>query len=282
MKLFKKIYVEITNICNKNCTFCKPTSRKKREMSLREVEIVLQKIKPFTNYLYLHVQGEPLLHTHFKEIIELCGRYEFQVNITTNGSLLEKHKNSLKHPCIRQINISLQSFEKKPSLDTFITLNTILEEIRLSHPVYIDYRFWALRDNQLTDCMNLFVKQLESFYKINHLLEEMKKEQNVEVTDHIYMNKDSLFEWPNIEHQKKINGFCLGLKSHIAILSDGSVVPCCLDADGQINLGNIFFQDLEEIIHSKKAIAIKKGFQQNKKVESLCQSCTFCIRKKNG
>ena len=96
------------------------------------------------------------------------------------------------------------------------------------------------------------------------------------------MNKDSLFEWPNIEHQKKIHGFCLGLKSHIAILSDGSVVPCCLDADGQINLGNIFFQDLEEIIHSKKAIAIKKGFQQNKKVESLCQSCTFCIRKKNG
>ena len=72
---FKKIYIEITNICNKNCSFCSKTNRKKREMSIDEFETVLKRINNYTDYIYLHIKGEPLTHSNFEEIVKLCKKY---------------------------------------------------------------------------------------------------------------------------------------------------------------------------------------------------------------
>ena len=115
---FKKIYIEITNICNKNCSFCSKSSRKKEEMSPTDFEFIIKQVKKFTNYIYLHVKGEPLLHSEFERIIQICDENNMQVNLTTNGTLISKQQEVIANSkCIRQINISIHSIKEKDEIN---------------------------------------------------------------------------------------------------------------------------------------------------------------------
>ena len=108
MKRFKRVYIEITNVCNLSCNFCPKTMRKAHSMDVDSFKKILDQVKPYTDYLYLHLKGEPLLHPNLPEFLDLCAEREFKVNITTNGTLLRKMKDKIiKKPSIRQINISL-------------------------------------------------------------------------------------------------------------------------------------------------------------------------------
>ena len=107
-KRFKRIYIEITNICNLNCSFCPPTNRKKEYMNIESFQKIISKMENYTDYIYLHIKGEPLMHPNLKEFLELCSN-KFFVNITTNATLLKANKELLIDANIRQISISLHS-----------------------------------------------------------------------------------------------------------------------------------------------------------------------------
>lgn len=270
---FKKIYVEITNICNKNCSFCPTSLRQKREMKVNEFETVINKIKPITNYIYLHIKGEPLLHSNFPTLIRICNDNNINVNITTNGTLINKQLETLKnYEIIRQINISFHSYNNLEEIQTI--LKCCDEIIENNKNVNIVYRFWTYsRENKhFNDVIELICKH----YDCNNKKEELINIMNIKIKNRIYFNKDFEFEWPSLTNN--INnpiGFCYGLKTHIGILSDGTVVPCCLDQDGIINLGNIFKQEIDEILTNQKTIKIIENFKQNKRIEKLCQHCSF-------
>ncbi|MBQ9267446.1 MAG: radical SAM protein, partial [Clostridia bacterium] len=104
---FKRVYIEITNVCNLKCEFCLPHHRENKFMTFEEFDTILQKIKPYTKYIYLHVKGEPLMHPEVDKFIEYAYENGFYVNLTTNGTLLEKHLSITKN--LRQINISLHA-----------------------------------------------------------------------------------------------------------------------------------------------------------------------------
>jgi len=112
-KKYKKIYIEITNICNLSCSFCSIDNRVKESITLEKMEHILKNINNYTDYVYLHVKGEPLLHKELKEILDLCKKYNKKVNITTNGTLIKENIKELKHPVVRQINLSLHSENNK-------------------------------------------------------------------------------------------------------------------------------------------------------------------------
>ena len=240
MAKFKRIYIEITNICNLNCSFCPKTTRKKEFMSTDTFESILEKINNYTNYIYLHVKGEPLLHPNLEQILDICSRYKKQVNITTNGTLLNERKEMLiTKTCIRQINISLHATE-----ETFVNEIKYINE---NSNIIINLRNWNVN----------------------------KKFSN-KLKDRIYENLEEQFEWPDLtkEEISKI-GTCYGLRQQIAILVDGTVVPCCLDNNGDINLGNVLKEDLADILKSEKAENIKRGFLENKLIEELCRKCGY-------
>ncbi len=245
MKKFKKIYIEITNMCNLNCSFCPKDNLPKKEMSLEEFETILKKLDDYTDYVYLHVKGEPLLHSKFDEIINLCNKYNKQVNITTNGTLIKKQINSLKS--VRQINVSLQSITNLDILDDIINSCNIL-----SDNTYISYRYWV--KNKYEDIIRTKIKPSKN----------------------IFISEGEEFIWPNLNNDFiNTKGTCKALKDHIAILVDGTIVPCCLDSKGVINLGNIFNNSLEDVINSNRYINMLKGFNENILCESLCQKCGY-------
>ena len=259
-KRFSKIYVEITNYCNLNCSFCSKDNVSKKEMSVLEFSLVISKIKSYTDNVYLHVKGEPLLHSSLNEILDVCDKNKINVLITTNGTLLEKNKDILLSHHIKQINISLHS--ENSFIDYYKKVFETCEE--LSKKMTIIYRIWTLKSLKLDDIStNVVDKIITIKYYINY------------IRDNIYIDKDYEFIWPKITNKKSDYGTCLGTKNHIAILSNGNVTPCCLDSSGIITFGNIFKDSMQNILDSKLFKEINGGFKNRKVIHDLCKSCTY-------
>ena len=248
-------------------------------MSADEFKVVVEKIRPFTNYIYLHVLGEPLLHPQLDEILRIAESNGLNINITTNGSLLQQKKEILLKHKIRQINISLHDAEENISSDKWSEyLKTALEFARVMAPTtYICLRLWNSTNEKSADFNALCLKEITSAFNLTN--EELSNEttgNGIKLTDHIFLQRAPRFEWPDKKKSgEQIRKTCYALRDHIAILSDGQVVPCCLDADANMKLGDIFTDDLAEILETKKAQEIKKGFEQRKVVEPICATCGF-------
>ena len=111
-KPYKKAYLEITNVCNLNCSFCPKTKRPPRFVSVEEFSHLLCQVEPFTDYVYLHLMGEPLLHPQLGELLSQCANHQLKVSLTTNGTLLAKQQVLLLScPAMYRVSISLHSFE---------------------------------------------------------------------------------------------------------------------------------------------------------------------------
>ncbi len=267
-KRFSKIFVEITNICNLNCSFCSIDDLPKREMNIDEFNLIANQIKEYTDNICLHIKGEPLLHSKLDEILSICERNKLNIRITTNGTLLSKKKDILLKHKIKQINISLHS---ENNIENYFEdiFNTCDE---LSKKTTIIYRMWTLPNKISTVIVN---KINEHYHLSDRLIKEIDSKKNIKIRENIYIDKDYEFNWPKITNKKSDIGTCLGTKTHIGILSNGNVTPCCLDSGGIINLGNIFNETLSDIIHSEMFKKINNGFKNNKIVHELCQSCTY-------
>ncbi len=272
-KRFKKIYVEITNICNLNCSFCSKDNSEKKEMSVDDFNLVINKIKPYTDYIYLHIKGEPLLHSKLDELLSICDREKINVNITTNGTLLkEKYLLLDNHKSIRQVNVSLHSENNKDNY--FDEIFSVCK--KLLNKMFISYRLWTLDDYKLDEKSTIIVDKIINSYNLStEIVDKLKKERNIKIFINTYVNKSNLFIWPNVNNNLNIDGKCYGLIDQLGILVDGTVVPCCLDSSGVINLGNIFNDDLNSILSSKLVKDIIDGFRNNKSVCLLCKNCNF-------
>lgn len=274
---FKKIYIEITNACNKNCSFCSKSTRKKVEMSPTDFEFIIMQVKNYTDYVYLHVKGEPLLHSRFEDIINICDKYNMNVNITTNGTFLPKQQEIIANSkCVRQINLSIHSLNDRNEINNI--LNSV-NDIKKRKDIYFVYRYWTLKENLILKD-NQILDAITKHYNLSiEKQQEIEQKGNIKINKYTFINKDKEFVWPSLNNQIcNETGYCYGLKTHIAILSDGTVVPCCLDAEGIINLGNIYKTKLEEILNSERTMNIINAFKNNKKFENLCKHCSFINR----
>lgn len=287
MKRFKRIYIEITNICNMQCRFCIDTKRKKQSMSQEEFKQIINKIKDYTDYIYLHVKGEPLLHGNLEEILHTIEKNNLKVIITTNGTLLKEKKDILKNSkCIYRINISMHSIEQNNinKLNTNRYIEDILNasnEISDKNNAYISYRFWNLYNIQDIKKNQKILNYIGEKYNIDNITSKIEKNSFIKINNRKYINFDTVFNWPSIENKEVSNvGRCHGLIDQIAILVDGTVVICCLDQNGKSNLGNIFNDSLKNILNSSKAKNIIKGFKENKLNNELCRKCTFRTNKR--
>ena len=263
--MYKKIYVEITNACNLSCDFCIKNQRELKFMSEKEFKIILEKLKNHTKYLYFHVLGEPLMHPKINEFINLAS-LSYKVNITTNGYLIEKIKNNKN---IRQLNISLHSYNSKYNINLDDYLNHIFEVVDTLENTFISYRLWGNSSN-----VDKILNKLNEKYNTSLSKNSLKK--NNKLKDNIYLNKEGEFIWPSINNNYyNENGKCYGLIDHIGVLVDGTIIPCCLDTLGIINLGNIFKDDISSLKDNKLCNEMVRGFKNNKKVHELCKKCKF-------
>lgn len=270
----KRIYIEITNICNLDCSFCIPTKRKKQSMSLDQFTNIVQQTKKITPYTYLHVQGEPLLHPEFEQILSICDENQLQIQLVTNGTYLALYPTLYKHPSLRKISFSLQSIEfQKEPIDIYLKqIESFINAVKSERPdLYIELRLW--REEQMN---HKRTQQVLSFLMQHFQFQPTTRKNSIRLDENIYLSYANSFEWPSGDNREACtNGTCLGTIQQIAILVDGSVVPCCLDANGAIVFGNIFETDLNTILQSTRYQAMKQGFEMNKVIEPFCQTCSY-------
>ena len=264
--MYKKIYLEITNNCNLNCTFCIKNRREPKFMSFNDFKTILSKLENHTKYLYFHILGEPLLHPKINEFIDYASN-KFKINITTNGFLIDRVKDNKN---IRQINISLHSYNESYKISLEDYMNNIFNVIDvLKENTYISLRFWL---------KNIFSKKMIDMinerYKVKIDINSIKN--NTTIVKNVFISINEEFIWPDLNNNYyEEMGTCYALKDHIGILVDGTIVPCCLDSLGTINLGNIFENTIEEIKNADRYKKMLDGFKSNKKCELLCRKCKF-------
>lgn len=285
MRTFKKVYIEITSVCNLACSFCPPTARAKGLIKVEQFNHILDEIRPHTKYIYLHVKGEPLLHPRIDQLLDAAHAKGFKVNITTNGTLIKKNREKLLgKPALRQINFSLHSFDgHEGSENREKYLGDILDFVRAAreYNTIISYRLWNLQKDQVSDIAarrnRETLEVLENEYHLDYRIEEkVQPGKGVKIAPNIYLNQDHEFRWPSLlAPEDEGKGFCHALRSQAAILVDGTVVPCCLDGEGVINLGNVHEKSFGEIVEGERANNIVDGFSRREAVEELCRKCGY-------
>ena len=278
---FSRCYLEITNFCNLSCSFCPKTRRAPKTLTVEEFRCLAEKLRPHTNYLYLHVMGEPLLHPRLPELLTICQTLGFRVVLTTNGTLLPKMQVSLlSSQALYKINISLHSFEANTTghFGAYLSGCFSFADAAARTGKIIDLRLWNL-DGETTRGQN------EQNHAILSALEAVfpqpwtKNTWGYRLRERVFVHYAEKFDWPDLALSEQTDrGTCRALRDQIAVLSDGTVVPCCLDHESDIPLGNLFSQDLDDILDGSAAKALLSGFSARKLVHPLCRRCGYAKR----
>ncbi len=277
---FNKIYIELTNVCGLECSFCPTKIDKPSKIDLITFNALLKQVKKYTHIITFHIFGDPLTLSNLKEYLDIAEKNNLKVEITTTGLFLKNFPLELfLHKAIRQINFSLNSYNKnemKISLEQYLEPMFQLCNLKLEQKVhnFINFRLWNLDDNQSENSFNKTIFTL--LEKQFHLyLDPLDYTKSIRLENQILLDFDTYFEWPTLQSNHFSHGFCYGLSSHIGILSNGTVVPCCLDGFGIVELGSIYKESLDQILHNEKTTSIIENFKNKIAIEELCQKCSF-------
>ncbi len=273
---FRKIYVEISNQCNLRCSFCPGTARAARRMSAQEFSALLPKLRPYTDYLYFHIMGEPLCHPQLEEFLALADRAGFRVILTTNGTLLSQRSEMLlAAPGLHKVNISLHAFEAN---DLAVPFDRYLDDCfafgqAAQGSKLVVYRLW---NQGGADARNQdILARMQTYFPLPWSVEP----RGTRIGERLYLEYGDKFDWPDLsapEGDARIA--CYGLRDQMGVLCDGTAVPCCLDHEGDLVLGNLLEQEMEEILNAPRARAIYEGFSRARAVEPLCRRCGYARR----
>ena len=282
-KTIERAYVEIGNVCNLKCSFCPGTKRVSKQMNVSEFERIANSLAGVAEQLYLHVMGEPLLHPQLDKILDIAKSYSLPVSITTNGTLIDKCKHILiRHKdAIHKVSISLHAHEAnsinltvQSYLDSVISFAKSFSELDKN----VVFRLWNL-DTAEKCGINSENGEILARLRREYPEEWQKRYSGYRLAYRTFLELDGIFTWPaESESEPTDNGKCHGLLHQLAILADGTVVPCCLDSEGAIALGNVFEQTLDDILSSKLATEMREGFLRGKMVHPVCKKCSYARR----
>ena len=281
---FYRIYIELTNICGLRCSFCPTKELPNKTMSLELFESTIEQAKKFTSEIACHVVGDPLTLSNLKEYLNIIHKYKMRAMLTTSGYFMKKHSyDTLFHPCVKQINVSLNAFNKNDTSFTFEQymkpiLDFCQEKVRRKEESFINLRMWNLDEVMSEKKFNLeLFKKLNSEFNVNIELDKLnpKEKKNIRLDYKVLLHFDNYFEWPSLNNKNYGHGTCQGLSSHIGILADGKVIPCCLDNDAIMELGDLRNESLETILYGEKATSMIEGFKKGICLEELCLKCSY-------
>lgn len=268
-------------------------------MSEEEFDLLTDRVRGKVCFLYFHLMGEPLLHPLLPQFVTMARKKGFKTVLTSNGTLLHRAM-ALLDTLPHKIQLSLHSHESnaRGELSEYMDQVMRFSTQAAGKGTCMVLRLWNQggMDRENEEVMRLIEKYVPKPWK--------ERPDGFRLCDNLYLEFDRKFEWPggggkaasddSDGNQEESDGkleaspskskqeyFCKALIKQIGVLSDGSLVPCCLDHDGDVILGNLFHQSLEEILASPRAQALVEGFQHHVATEPLCQSCESALVNKS-
>ncbi len=276
--MIDKAYLEITNCCNLSCSFCHGTKRERKLMSEAEFEVLTDRLAGKVKFLYFHLMGEPLLHPLFPHFVDRAWEKGFYPILTTNGSLLAKRSEELLGALPYKISISLHAPAANAAFadpEYFASCIDFAKRAAAKGCISV-LRLWNIGgegEEQNGDILEKLHAAFPGEWPPSH------RESVRLSSDKVFLEWGEHFDWPDVnavlgdEHV-----FCRALRDQVGVLCDGTVVPCCLDADGVLTLGNLHEQTLDEILQTPRAVAIYDNFTEHRACEDLCRKCGYARR----
>lgn len=242
-------------------------------MSFAEFKTVADKVRCLTDYLYFHVMGEPLCHPELPAFISYANSLGYKCAVTTNGTLLKERGEELIKAGVYKVNISLHSLEDEDGEDYVESCLNFADRASLSGVLAV-LRLWNGENDGGVNAP--LIKKIKEHFKD---CEWVFGARGARIRHKLHLEYGERFEWPDMNaHDMGDEMFCYGLSDHFGILCDGTVIPCCLDSEGSIALGNIFSQNINEILASPRAESIRVGFKKHHTDEELCRRCAYARR----
>ena len=282
MKL-SRVYIEITNVCNLSCSFCPGTRRAPAFMTPEQFDTVCRRIRPYTKEIYLHVMGEPLLHPALESFLAIAESYGLTVNITTNGTLLSERTDLLLSHAktIKKVSISLHSCEgneRKEAQNEYFDEVLRFCEKAAKCGIFTALRLWNLNSVERRGHNRENGEILERLRRV-YPEPWQRRYTGWRIGERVFLECAEIFTWPvESEAAPRECGRCHGLLDQVAVLVDGTVVPCCLDSEGEIALGNLYGSELDQILGDIRASEMRDGLLHGRLTEPLCQKCTYANR----
>jgi len=273
-----KAFLEITNVCNLSCAFCPGTARAPKTLSEAAFDTLVQKLRPWAEYLYFHLMGEPTAHPLLPQFLRTANAMGFRTMLTTNGTLLDRCADALlaDGAAPYKISISLHAFEANPpgmSFEGYLSSCLAFAQRAADACVITALRLWNL-DGRAEGALHEKNAQILSAMHTAFPGDWQKNRSGYRLCDRVFLEWGEKFDWPQIDGAVlQEEGFCYGIRDQIGILADGTVVPCCLDRNGDIPLGNLFTDSLDAILASPRAVALYDGFTAHRCTEELCRRC---------
>ena len=277
--MIRKAYLEITNICNLSCVFCHKTARAPKRLTAEEFERLTDRLAGIP-YLYFHLMGEPTLHPLLPHFIARAKEKGFLPMLTTNGSLLSQKGEALLENLPHKISISLHAPSANPAFSAVDYFPTCIDFARkaAAKGCMVALRLWNLGSVREGQNGEILARLHDAF---PGEWQTVRRGNGYRLAPGLFLEWGEEFDWPDPSAPAlppDAELFCYGLRDQIGILSDGRVVPCCLDADGILTLGNLFTDSLSEILSTPRARAIYDGFTRHRAAEELCCRCGYARR----
>ena len=272
--MITRCYLEITNVCNLDCVFCPKTDRAKHRLTMEEFSLLTDRLQGQVKFLYFHLMGEPFLHPLLPDFIKVARGKGFVPVLTTNGTLLSKAQGVIEaRPHKIQISLHSQEGNGKENPEAYLegVMKFALEAA--SAGIIIVLRLW---NQGGYDRANDHIHEVLASYCPRPWT---SRRDGWKLAENLFLEYDRMFEWPDAEREEfeEKEVFCYALRNQVGVLVDGSVVPCCLDHAGDIKLGNLFTQTLDEVLASPRAKALYDGFTKHEASEALCRKCGYAV-----
>lgn len=272
--MINRCYLEITNICNLDCVFCPKHHRPPHSLSMQEFDTLTTRLQGEVRFLYMHLMGEPFLHRHLPDFLCMARSKGFVPILTTNGTLLHRPE-ALRVLEARpyKVQISLHSQEGNGLTDYEQYIDGVMRFALAgaSRGVISVLRFWNVGglNSENENLLSLIRRYIPEPWEANR--------NGYKLAENIYLEYDRVFSWPDIDRPDEYPSdiFCYALRNQVGVLVDGTVVPCCLDHDGDLALGNLYDTPLSDILATPRARAIYDGFTRHEAVEPMCRRCGY-------
>jgi radical SAM protein with 4Fe4S-binding SPASM domain len=221
--------------------------------ALRQISFSLQSIEVYSD--------NEAKEKYLKAVLEFVKKAIMKTNMTIELRLWNINLEEIQCKQLDAVNAESQN-------ETITSIET--------NPHNIFTNSGKAKGNTNNNTFRIIEEELNLPFVLN---ENIMKAKGVKISDRVYLSQSQVFEWPDMNVDPiSTTGFCYGLRNQIAVLVDGTVIPCCLDSDGVISLGNIFESTISDILESNRAKDIYNGFSNRRAIEPLCQRCGYRSR----
>ncbi len=291
------VIIEPSSLCNFRCIQCFQSikddsyfTRNRGNMPMARFHQVIEQLKswpgPKIKVLKLSLYGEPLVSPDFCEMLKVATESEVaeRIETTSNASLLSPAiAEKLVEYKLDYARVSIYATDQarlKAVTGSRIEIDTIHENLRVLKEI---------KKSKGSDKPFVSCKMLDSYGDGNEQFMHMYKD----VADEVYLDKPH--SWIKVDgadfiqnyYQDGVDDAITDLNLHstrrvacpmafttMAVRSNGSVSPCCVDFIGGTNLGNVDAVSLKELWNGDPWYEFQKMQLENRKNEN--SSCARC------